>query len=74
MDTAVSLSANRIPVYDARRNHETRGAFADAFASYSPEPETGCEKTRCFLGLWIRYNTLIKGVYLLFIKKYLLYL
>lgn len=40
MDTAVKLFAREIPMYYARGNHETRGSFADSFASYFPG-ETG---------------------------------
>ncbi|WP_343702143.1 FN3 domain-containing metallophosphoesterase family protein [Chitinophaga sp.] len=40
MDTADSMFANRIPMYYARGNHETRGEFASRFANYFPT-ETG---------------------------------
>lgn len=40
MDTADSLFADRIPMYYARGNHETRGEFAGEFPKYFPT-ETG---------------------------------
>ncbi|MGX5817097.1 metallophosphoesterase [Chitinophaga lutea] len=40
MDTADSIFADRIPMYYARGNHETRGEFAGQFSQYFPT-ETG---------------------------------
>ncbi|WP_333864815.1 metallophosphoesterase family protein, partial [Chitinophaga sp.] len=36
MDTAISVFADRIPMYYARGNHETRGEFASQFPRYFP--------------------------------------
>lgn len=36
MDTAIRIFADRIPMYYARGNHETRGEFAAAFPRYFP--------------------------------------
>lgn len=38
MDTADSMFADRIPMYYARGNHETRGPFASEFPKYFPSP------------------------------------
>ncbi|WP_423735917.1 metallophosphoesterase [Chitinophaga caseinilytica] len=36
MDTAISVFADRVPMYYARGNHETRGEFASEFPRYFP--------------------------------------
>lgn len=36
MDTAISIFADRVPMYYARGNHETRGEFASEFPRYFP--------------------------------------
>ncbi len=38
MYTAVALFAQKIPMYYARGNHETRGEYAAAFSKYFPAP------------------------------------
>src|SRR5699024_7507473 len=38
MDTSVNIFASEIPMYYARGNHETRGAFASNFSDYFPSP------------------------------------
>ncbi len=42
MDTAISIFADRIPMYYARGNHETRGEFASQFPVISPRPPVSC--------------------------------